>query len=181
MIEEWRDIPEYEGFYQVSNLGNVRSVTRTLLYNTGKYYTIRGKIRKQHKDSHGYYTVTVSKNNKQYRKWVHRLVAAAFLQNYIDDMVINHIDGCKSNNCISNLEVCTSKENTDHARRIGLIDDYGEHSVLAKLTNQQADDIRKKYKAGMITYKELADQYSVCPQTICNIVNFKAYNKYEGS
>lgn len=179
MIEQWRDIPEYEGYYQISNLGRVRSVTRTLIYNTGKCYTIRGKMRRLHKDSHGYLTVTVSKNNKQYRKWVHRLVASSFLPDYREDMVINHIDGCKTNNSLCNLEVCTSKENTDHARRIGLIDDYGEHSALAKLTNKQADEIRNKYKTEIVTYKELAQQYGVCAQTICNIVNLKAYNKYE--
>lgn len=176
MKELWRDIKGYEGYYQVSNTGRVRSVTRTLLYNTGKYYMLRGKLLSLPLDSHGYPNLALNRDGISHRVRVHQLVAQAFISGFRPLSIINHIDGNKTNNHLDNLEIVTSKENTAHARRIGLINDYGEKHALSKLTNQEADIIRKRYKDSIITMKELAEEYGVCAQTICNIVHFKAYN-----
>lgn len=177
---EWRDIPGYEGTYQVSNTGLVRSLTRTITYCTGKAYTLKGHLMSLAVDRNGYRTLILRVKNNPKRFWVHRLVAMAFLKDYSDSLVVNHLDGNPLNNCIENLEMCTSKQNMEHARRTGLMDDYGEKSVLSKLTNAQAEEIRKRYKNSIVTYKELAEEFGVCAQTICNIINYKGYfNPYE--
>lgn len=106
---------------------------------------------------------------------VHRLVAQAFLELDINsDMEVNHIDGNRYNNCVTNLEVITHQQNIDHSIRMGLKNDYGEKSSNAKLTNQQAKEIREAWKQGMMQ-KDLAKKYGVSKQTICRIVNNKVY------
>lgn len=112
MEEIWKDIKEYEGLYQVSNLGNVRSLN----YN-------RQKITKQlrpYKNIRGYWVVSLFKNNKQKTKMVHRLVAESFIENIENNIIVNHKDGNKNNNCADNLEWCTPQYNIKEAFRMGL-------------------------------------------------------------
>lgn len=106
MKEIWKDIPNYEGLYQISSLGRVKSLN----YNRTK----QEKILKQAKDYDGYHLVSLSKNGKHLTMKVHRLVAQAFLGN--SNLQINHIDENKSNNKISNLEYCTPSYNTKYSR-----------------------------------------------------------------
>lgn len=99
--EQWRDIDGYDGMYQVSDLGRVRSL---------KF----GKVRmmKQGRNKNGYLTVMLCKNRKQKRFYVHRLVAQAFIENTDSSKTqINHIDECKQNNRLWNLEYCTASYN----------------------------------------------------------------------
>ena len=116
MKEVWKDIKGYEGFYQISNFGNVRSLKKwSGIY---KVYVDREKILKTTKFSNGY--CFVSLKSKKYT--VHRLVAEAFLENPNNYPIINHKDGNKQNNKIDNLEWCTYKHNIKEAQRIGLYD-----------------------------------------------------------
>lgn len=177
MSEIWKDVIGYEGYYQISNLGNVRSLDRTIEYKNGRLYHKKGHIMSCNKDTKGYFTISFTKNNHPKRWWIHRLVAQAFLSDFDESLVVNHIDGVKTNNQVSNLEMVTSQGNTEHARRIGLIDDYGENSARAKLTNIQAQQIRERYAKGNVTMRQLGGDYGVCSQTICNIVNYKEYNR----
>ena len=115
MIEVWKDIVGYEGKYQVSNMGRVKS----LVDNNGKP---REKILKQKINNYGYHRVGLYKGKKQ--KWyqVHRLVAMAFVDGYEEGLVVNHIDEDKTNNCAWNLEwVTTTYNNTynDRHKRAG--------------------------------------------------------------
>ena len=121
MQEIWKDIKDFEGFYQVSNLGNVRSLDRIVRCNTG-YANIKGKLLKPILHKKGYYKVDLSKEGKSKRYFIHRLVALTFLENKENKEQINHIDGNKKNNCINNLEFCTNYENYIHAKTTGLID-----------------------------------------------------------
>ena len=114
MEEIWRDIAGYKGLYQVSNLGNVKSLN----YNrTGKERVLKPKTNRN-----GYLQVVLSKDNKQKFFYVHRLVALHFIPNTNNLPEVNHIDENKSNNCVTNLEWCSSKYNNtynDRQKRIG--------------------------------------------------------------
>lgn len=120
MQEIWKDIPNYEGLYQISNLGNVKSLERIVTHN--KYGTahIKEKLLRPRDDSKGYGRVVLYKNNKKKQFKIHRLVAETFLPNKSNKSAVNHIDGNKKNNNVNNLEWCTIKENNIHAFENGL-------------------------------------------------------------
>ena len=105
MQEEWRDIPDYNG-YIVSNLGRVMSLKN----RTG----ITRRILQSFKNHKGYCKVELWKNGKGERRMVHRLVASAFIPNPDNKPQIDHIDGNKENNCVNNLRWATSKENINN-------------------------------------------------------------------
>ena len=124
-MEQWRDIDGFEGMYQVSDRGRVRSVERTVKMNRGGVeYDMHHKGRVLHtavtKD--GYVTVHLTKCSKPYSFRVHRLVALAYIPNPDDMPEVNHKDGVKTNNTPSNLEWCTKSHNIRHAFKHGLID-----------------------------------------------------------
>lgn len=115
--EIWKDIPDYEGLYQVSSFGRVRSLDRTVLTKNGKNLKMKGKILSAHPDAHGYPKVTLSKNNIQTTRKVHRLVAELFIPNPTGLPEVNHIDECKTNNHYLNLEWCDDYYNNRYGTR----------------------------------------------------------------
>lgn len=112
MEEIWKDVVGYEGLYQVSNFGKVKSLNYKRL-GVQRDMTLRDT-------SVGYFMVLLRKNGKGASKYVHRLVADAFLDNPEDKKCVNHKDGDKHNNLAENLEWVTYKENTVHAVCTGL-------------------------------------------------------------
>lgn len=110
MQEIWRDIKNYEGCYQVSNLGNVRSLTRKIDTWYGKR-TAKGKILKPLITNTGYLRVDLKQHQKDKYYSIHRLVAEAFIPNPNNYPIINHIDSNPFNNNVSNLEWCTQSYN----------------------------------------------------------------------
>ena len=116
--EEWRDIKGYEGFYQVSNMGRVKSLERTVAGRNGSKRTIRGRILKPRSERNGYLQVALCNGSGKIKAFkVHRLVCEAFLENPENKPCVNHIDENKTNNTASNLEWCTVSENINHGTR----------------------------------------------------------------
>jgi len=117
MEEIWKDIEGYEGLYQVSNLGNVRSVDKFVNARLNGILTkrlIKGKNIKLYMDKEGRYIVKLSKNSKRKNYKVHRLVAIAFISNPNNYPYINHKDENPKNNRVDNLEWCTAKYNSNY-------------------------------------------------------------------
>lgn len=110
MNEIWKDIEEYEGLYQISNLGNIKSKKRQ---------GTNGTVTK-HLSKIGYYTVDLYKNSKRQTKYLHRLIAETFILNPNNLRCINHKNGIKTDNRIENLEWCSHSENNKHAYYLGL-------------------------------------------------------------
>ena len=165
--EIFKDIPGYEGMYQVSNQGRVKSF---------KCYP-QGKILRLNKNSNGYYQVILCQSGVRKALKVHILVMLAFVGERLDEMEVNHKDGIKTNNHVDNLEYCTSSENRQHAYDTGLqVAIVGEKHESAKLTQKQVLEIRTRYKSGGITQMELAREYCIDQATISKIVNRKLWS-----
>lgn len=112
-MEIFKDIKGYEGLYQVSNLGRVKSLDKKV-FNGLSYWLMRGKILKQNACFKGYKRVTIYKNKKPKTFLVHRLIAMAFLGYKGDDrmVVVDHINNIKGDNRLINLQVISNRENT---------------------------------------------------------------------
>lgn len=121
MLTIWMDIEGYESLYQVSDKGEVRSYDRKVNARNGNTAIRKGRLLAQVTKSNGYKAVSLTRDvNDKVQALVHRLVADAFIVNSEDKTQVNHKDGDKTNNCVTNLEWVTPKENTDHAFRTGL-------------------------------------------------------------
>lgn len=117
--EVWKDIPGYEGYYQASTFGRIRSVDRIVGYKIkGMMKHLRGDIKVPKTRPNGYLEVSLYKHHKPKTLQVHRLVAMTFLPNRESKPQVNHIDGNPGNNNVSNLEWATASENIGHCRYI---------------------------------------------------------------
>ena len=112
--EIWKDVAGYEGLYKVSNKGNVRSVARK--DSIGR--KCGGRTRKHFCREGGYPEISLYKDGLRKQKLIHRLVAEAFISNPNDFPEVNHKDENKKNNCVENLEWCTSEYNTNYGTLI---------------------------------------------------------------
>lgn len=132
--EIWKDIEGYNGLYQISNFGRVKSLTRISSYYNALYGKEKQRIRKAHimkthTPKNRYTSVVLTKNGVEKTFTIHRLVAEAFIPNLENKEQVNHIDGNKSNNCVDNLEFCTPSENNKHAFDTGLNKPHNQRKV----------------------------------------------------
>lgn len=182
-MEKWKDIKGYEGSYQVSNMGRVRSVDRIRYASNGKTmckFFVKGQILKpshtgkKTRNNDGYLAVNLLQKTKR----VHRLVAEAFIPNPDNFPVVNHKDGNTENNKVENLEWCTNEYNQKHAITHGL-KPQGEEVINHKLSQREVDEIRRIYKKGARGFgaKSLAKKYGVSDTTIRNILKGKKWRK----
>lgn len=175
MSETWKEIKDFPN-YMISNKGRVWSKTKIVSSPRGKYLK-KGRILKSHDDKRGYLKIDLinEKGRKSYK--IHRLVAEAFLKNPELKREVNHINGIKTDNEVSNLEWVTSKENKTHAWNIGLYKKQnglkfsGEKNGFSKLNDQTVKEIRRTYKSGGISQKELGRKYNTSQTQISYIVN----------
>lgn len=134
-MEIWKDVRNYEGLYMVSNFGRVKSVER---YVKGRYSNtqkIKGKIKTPSIKDNGYLIVNLYKNNKSSQKYVHRLVAEAFIDNPMNKPTVNHIDCDVKNNNVCNLEWNTYKEQEKHKTSLGRRKDTNNKRVCVCYNN----------------------------------------------
>ena len=169
-MESWKDVKGYEGFYQVSNKGQVKSLERLTEAKPGVLRKVSKRILKPGINSSGYYSVVLCRNGKRKSVTVHRIVAEAFIPKKAKKKDINHIDGNKRNNDSFNLEWCTESENSRHAR------DNNLTKNSTKLTKEQAEEIKGIYRSGNFTQKEIANKYNTIQQNVSLIVNNKRWN-----
>ena len=127
MEEIWKDIEGYEGMYQVSSLGNVRSLNRIVRHNYGGDAHKVGKLKTVSLSKRGYRFVSLYKNNTIKGFRVCRLVYAAFVGPIPEGMQVNHIDECKTNDAVWNLNLMTPKENSNWGTR--------NHRISVKLAH----------------------------------------------
>ena len=112
---------DFTGYFEVSNLGNVRSVDRKITYSDGRVYFYKSQTIAQQKINSGYLVVNLNVNGKHYKCLVHRLVLTSFLKDkWFKGAECNHIDSCKTNNILENLEWVTREENlnTEHHSKL---------------------------------------------------------------
>lgn len=113
--EVWKDIVGYEGLYQVSDAGRVRSISHFAINNKGGGERLtNGRVLSPYKMPNGYLQVQLSKGSTKKKHYIHRLVAIVFLKNENNLSDVNHIDGNKDNNYVQNLEWCSHKDNQMH-------------------------------------------------------------------
>lgn len=118
--EVWKDIEGFEGLYQVSNFGRVKSLARYMCPKGYSQLKTERLLRTHISLDNGYVYVQLTKNSKGFTKKVHRLVAQTFISNLDNLPQVNHIDGNKQNNNVENLEWCTQSQNIQHAYKNGL-------------------------------------------------------------
>lgn len=159
--EVWKDIVGYEGFYQASNMGRVKSLER--IDCRGQHR--KCKILRQAFDEDGYLISTISKDKKRHSVRWHRIIYQAFNPTSDNTLAVNHKNGIKTDNRICNLEWCTNYENVLHALQLGLRNAKGERNNFAILNNSKVLEIFHSDKKNSV----LAKEYNISILTIQRI------------
>lgn len=164
--EEWRPVIGYEGLYEVSSLGRVRSLDQVVKYKDGRTRLSLGRVRRLSVSSNGYLTVGLCDNKLQRTKTVHRLVARAFIPNLKGKPEVNHKDGDKTNNHASNLEWVTRQENIRHAIDTGLNRHQGTSHTQAKLSEEEVKEIKLLLTENSLSQRAIAARFNVSQSAI---------------
>lgn len=167
--EEWRDIEGYEGYYQISSHGRVKSLERIVERSDGRSRTIKERVMKVVTGHRGYLCIRLRKQGKQKFRGVHRLVAEAFIPNPENKPTVDHKYDEKVNNYYQDLRWGTHQEQIDWARgEQGLMDNSGENNHQAVLTNDQAEEIIRLLQKGNAP-RPISKQYDVNERAISRI------------
>lgn len=173
MPERWRDVPGYEGLFQVSDRGRVKSLPRLRRTKGDGVCPVKEKFLTPYLNG-DYWKVYLKKEGKGWLVGLHRLVLLAFRGPPKRGQQGRHLDGDASNNFLFNLEWGTAKENGQDKIRHGT-NPSGERNIKAKLTWRKVRQIRKMYQTTDISQQELADMFGVHQTAISNIVRNKGW------
>ena len=157
MEEIWKDLPGYEGFYQVSSLGRVKRVARMAKRSNGRLYPVSELILTQHKSKKGYMRATIHRNIKdnKYRYYnVQRMVATAFIPNPDNLPEVNHKDEDKTNNRVENLEWCTSEYNLYYGTGLK----RKNENISKALTGRKFSDEHRENLRKALTGRKLSEE-----------------------
>ena len=159
-------------YYEISNLGRIRCIGGTFIRKNNKPYTLKPLILKPFVSKCNYEILTLNLDINR-KVLIHRAVLETFNPvKDMDNLQVNHKDGNKRNNILSNLEWVTREENMQHAMKKGLFNPQnrtGEKHPMCKLTTKQVEEIREKIKSGNFTQREIAKEYGVSECTISEI------------
>lgn len=172
MKEEWKDIPGYEGLYQVSNLGRIKSLTKWNGHKYVKNEHIINPYKHSINNKKKYFrsVIKLCKNGIQKDFKVHRLVAEAFIPNPNNLPIVNHIDGNPLNNRVNNLEWCTQKHNLEHA--------INNELKIVRIKTIDRDTMLELLNNGY-DYKEISKILGIATGTVFNYIKkFKIEKKY---
>lgn len=172
-MEVWKAIPGYDGYYEASNTGIIRSIDRIVPHGIHGTCKQKGRVLKYALDAKGYPRVALSDGTSLRTYTIHRLIALTFMGPRPEGYQINHISGIKTDNSAANLEYCTQSENALHSFRIGLQKPKpGSLNPHAKLTEEQVRTIRTIAARGGRYYgrKQLAQRFGVSECTIKEVV-----------
>lgn len=159
MNEIWKDIEGFEGLYQVSNKGRVKS-----------FHGSKELIRKPLTNKKGYKSLALTRKPAiRINYTIHRLVAEYFIPNPENKREVNHKDGNPSNNNVENLEWATSSENTMHSYENGL-QGRGENFYSAKLTENEAIEIINAYRLGVFSQSMIAEAYGISKSSVKDLL-----------
>ena len=169
--EIWKPVVGYEGCYEVSNLGRVRSLDREVRGESNSVCLRKGRILKPGA-TWGYLYVTLCSEGKVKHCRVHRLVLAAFRGE--SELDVNHINHVKADNRLENLEYVTVKENISHMVKANR-QACGEKIGIAKLDEEAIQRMRELYSEGWLTYEDLSIIFKVAESTVSQIINRKTW------
>lgn len=174
--EVWKPVKDYEGYYEISNYGRVKRLAIPISYGGKFLVTFKERILKNVRgNKNGHLYVRISKNNIQKNKWVHRLVAQAFIPNPKNLPQVNHINNIKDDNRVENLEWVTLVENVLHSFKV-LPGDMrnlprGENNHFAKVKSEDVIKMRELSKQG-VSNAQLGRMYGLDTSTVWHAVNY---------
>ncbi len=160
-MEDWRAIPGWDGFYEVSATGRVRSVERTVRFSDGRLRSYPAKERATHTDGFGYRKVTLKRQGVNQRALVHHLVALAWIGPRPPGLDVCHWDGDKTNNGLQNLRYDTRSANHADAVR------HGTAKRKRKYSDQDVEEVRAL--RGFFPLGDVAEAYGMSKTHVCNV------------
>lgn len=177
MNEIWVDISGYEGHYQISNIGRVKSLSRMIISPNGRGTRFMHElILKIPVDKGGYLRAPLTVNNVQKYFSIHRLVAQSFIPNLNNLPEVNHKNGIKSDNRIENLEWCDRSFNKRHSYRVlQEMPRCGLKNGMTKITESIIIEIRKNHSHSSATYNEIGAMYNISGTHVWRILKYKTW------
>lgn len=174
MTEEWRAVVGYEGLFEVSSLGRVRSLDRVAYYSDGRVRKHKGQLLSSWVDQDGYRRVRLKVYQNNDQQHIHRLVALAFITNDNPEVkgTVDHIDADKQNNCVGNLQWLSRSDNSKKKAFDGTA------AVVrgsAKINFEIAAEIRRMKIETNLTLRQIGTMYGIDKATVWNIVNHKTW------